>query len=270
MPFATAKDGTEIFYIDWGSGPVVFFSHGWPLDADMWDQQMVFLAEQGYRVIAHDRRGFGRSGQPWSGYDYDTFADDIGTILDTLDVFDVTLVGFSMGGGDVARYISRSGGKRVTKACLTSAVTPYFIKADDNPDGVELQVFDGIRDGLRKDRPQFLLDFNPVFYGASDAVSEGIQAQMSQIAFMASLKATLDCVGAFSQTDFRPDMAAFTMPTLIIHGDNDQVVPIATSGQAAHAAIPHSVFKVYEGAPHALTFTEQERYNADLLEFLQN
>ncbi|MDO6414207.1 alpha/beta hydrolase [Sphingomonas sp. BIUV-7] len=273
MPYVTAKDGTQVYYKDWGTGPAVFFSHGWPLSADMWEQQMMFLGLKGYRVLAHDRRGFGRSSQPWSGYDYDTFADDIALILEEAKVEQVTLVGFSMGGGDVARYISRYKGARVEKACLTSAVTPYFIKADDNPDGAPPEIFDGIRNGLLADRPQFLDAFNSLFYGTNknpDAVSPGVLKQTLQIALAGGIKGTYDCVGAFSESDFRPDMAAFTMPTLIVHGDADQVVPIAPTGAAAHKLIPHSTFKVYEGAPHALVVTHKDRYNADLLEFLQS
>lgn len=273
MPYVTARDGAEIYYKDWGTGPAIFFSHGWPLSADMWEQQMMFLASSGYRVIAHDRRGFGRSSQPWTGYDYDSFADDIGLILDTLDVADVTMVGFSMGGGDIARYISRSKGARVAKACLTSAVTPYFLKTEDNPDGTDKAVFDGIRQGLLNDRPQFLDDFNALFYGTNKvpgAVSDGIFKQTLQIALAGSIKGTYDCVAAFSETDFRADMAAFDMPTLIIHGDDDQVVPLAASGAAAHALIPGSQLKVYAGAPHALTTTHKDQYNADLLAFLES
>lgn len=277
MPYATAKDGTRIYYKDWGTGPAIFFSHGWPLSADMWEQQMMFLGMNGFRVIAHDRRGFGRSGQPWEGYDYNTFADDIAAVLAAAGVDEVALVGFSMGGGDVARYISRLGGRdgaaRVTKACLTSAVTPYFIKAPDNPDGVPAEVFEGIRTGLLADRPQFLDDFNALFYGTNKhpgAVSDGVLKQTLQIALTGGIKGTYDCVGAFSESDFRPDMAAFTMPTLIIHGDEDQVVPIATAGAAAHKLIAGSEFKIYEGAPHALTATHKDRYNADLLAFLKS
>lgn len=277
MAMVTAKDGTQIYYKDWGNGPAVFFSHGWPLSADMWEQQMIFLGLKGFRVIAHDRRGFGRSSQPWSGYDYDTFADDIALVLADAGVEEVALVGFSMGGGDVARYISRYAaqgkGPRVTKACLTSAVTPFFIKAEDNPEGAPPEIFDGIRAGLLADRPQFLSDFNALFYGTNikpGAVSEGVLAQTLQIALTSGIKGTYDCVGAFSESDFRPDMAAFTMPTLVIHGDADSVVPIAPTGAAAHRLIPHSQFKVYEGAPHALTTTHKDQYNADLLAFLQS
>jgi non-heme chloroperoxidase len=193
MPYVTTKDGAEIYYKDWGSGPAIFFSHGWPLSADMWEQQMMFFASHGFRAIAHDRRGFGRSSQPWNGYDYDTFADDISLILETLDVHDVIMVGFSMGGGDVARYISRSRGQRVAKAVLTSAVTPLFIKTPDHSEGVDKSVFDWIRDGLIKDRPDFLDKFNALFYGTTHnpgAVSDAIFKQTLQIALAGSLKAT--------------------------------------------------------------------------------
>lgn len=273
MPYVTAKDGAQIYYKDWGTGPAIFFSHGWPLSADMWEQQMMFFGMNGFRVLAHDRRGFGRSSQPWDGYDYDTFADDIALVLDAAGVEEVSLVGFSMGGGDIARYISKTKGTRVAKACLTSAVTPYFIKADDNPEGVPADIFDGIRAGLLNDRPQFLDDFNALFYGTNKvpgAVSDGVLKQTLQIALTSGIKGTYDCVGAFSESDFRPDMAAFTMPTLIIHGDGDQVVPITPTGAAAHELIPHSQFLAYESAPHALTFTHKDQYNADLLAFLRS
>jgi non-heme chloroperoxidase len=273
MPYVTTKDGAEIYYKDWGSGPAIFFSHGWPLSADMWEQQMMFFASHGFRAIAHDRRGFGRSSQPWNGYDYDTFADDISLILETLDVHDVIMVGFSMGGGDVARYMSRSRGQRVAKAVLTSAVTPLFIKTPDHPEGVDKSVFDWIRDGLIKDRPDFLDKFNALFYGTTHnpgAVSDAIFKQTLQIALAGSLKATYDSVAAFSETDFREDMKAFTMPTLIIHGDADQVVPPEATGKLAHAMIRGSVLKLYSGAPHALVTTHKDQYNADLLAFCKS
>jgi non-heme chloroperoxidase len=270
MPYVTTKDGADIYYKDWGTGPAIFFSHGWPLSADMWEQQMMFVASHGFRAIAHDRRGFGRSSQPWTGYDYDTFADDIALILETLDVADVTMVGFSMGGGDVARYIARTKGVRVAKAVLVSAVTPIFVKTPDHPEGVDKSVFDWIRDGLIKDRPDFLDKFNALFYGTNHnpgVVSDAIFKQTLQIALAGSIKATYDSVTAFSETDFRPDMKAFTMPTLIIHGDDDQVVPLAATGKIAHALIPGSELKVYGGAPHALVVTHKEQFNADLLAF---
>lgn len=272
MPKVITRDGVEIYVNDWGSGPAVFFSAGWPLSGDMWEYQMMFLASKGYRVIAADRRGFGRSSQPWEGYDYDTLADDIADVLDHLDVKDVTLVGFSMGGGDVARYLSRHGTGRVAKAALISCVTPIFGKSADYPDGVDPSVFDWIRAGLLGDRSEFINQFNDTYFGSNregKSVSEGIKLQTLQIANQASIKAMYDCVGAFSKTDFRPDMAAFTVPTLIVHGDDDQVVPIATTSKLAHAMIPGSELKIYPGAPHGLVFTEKDRVNEDLLAFLQ-
>ena len=273
MPIAKTTDGTRIFYKDWGTGPVVFLSHGWPLSADMWEYQALFLAERGFRVIAHDRRGFGRSSQPWTGYDYDTFADDIAAVLDDAGVDELAMVGFSMGGGDVARFISKHGAGRVTKACLTSAVTPYFIKTDDNPNGTDKSVFDWIRNGVAADHPEFLDKFSELFYGTNHkpgAVSAGVMKQTLIMGLQGSIKATIESVTAFSETDFRPDMKAFTMPTLIIHGDDDQVVGIEAAGKASHALIPGSELKIYEGAPHALVVTEKDKYNADLLAFLQS
>jgi len=272
MPTITTPDGAEIYYKDWGAGPVVFFSHGWPLSADMWEYQMMFLASRGFRVIAHDRRGFGRSSQPWEGYDYDTFADDIAAVLDHLDVKDVTLVGFSMGGGDVARYIGKHGTARVAKAALISAVTPIFGKTGDHPEGVDKSVFDWIRNGVLADRADFIDKFGALFYGTNhhpEAASPALLAQTLQIAMQGSIKATHDCVTAFSETDFRPDVAKFTVPTLVVHGDDDQVVPLAATGQLAHALIPGSILKVYPGAPHALVVTHKDQFNQDLLAFLQ-
>lgn len=265
-----AKDGTQIYYKDWGAGRPVLFSHGWPLDADMWDVQMEFLASRGYRAIAFDRRGFGRSSQPWDGYDYDTFADDIAQLIEHLDLREVTLVGFSMGGGDVTRYIARHGSERVSGLVLLGAVTPYFIKAEDNPDGVDKSVFDGIREGLRADRAQFIADFASTFYGLNHGqqVSQGIQAQTLNIALLASLKGTLECVTAFSETDFRPDMARIDVPTLVIHGDDDQVVPFETTGKKAAGLIAGAELKVYGGAPHGFVVTHAARLSEDLLAFL--
>lgn len=265
------QDGTQIYYKDWGSGKPVLFSHGWPLDADMWDSQLNFLAENGYRVIAFDRRGFGRSDQPWVGYDYDTFASDIHDLITSLDLQDVTLVGFSMGGGDVTRYISRYGSARVAGLVLLGAVTPIFGKTDDYPQGVDLSVFAGIRDGLRKDRAQFISDFAAPFYGtnAGQTVSEGVLTQTLNIALLASLKGTIDCVTAFSETDFRPDMAKIDVPTLVIHGSNDQIVPFETTGKLAAEMIQGAELKVYDNAPHGFAVTHQEQLNNDLLAFLQ-
>ncbi|WDZ95881.1 alpha/beta hydrolase [Herbaspirillum sp. WKF16] len=272
MSTITTRDGTEIYYKDWGSGQPVVFSHGWPLDGDMWEYQMNFLAERGYRVIAYDRRGFGRSGQPWSGYDYDTFADDLHQLIETLDLREAVLVGFSMGGGDVARYIGRHGTGRVAKAALLGAVTPIFGKAEGHEQGVPKDVFDGIKAGLRADRAQFLSDFSTVFFGTNrpgHKVSPGVLAQTFNIAMLASLKGTLDCVTAFSETDFRADMKKFDIPTLVIHGDDDQVVPAEVTGKLAAAMVPGAQFKLYGGAPHALCFTHKDQLNEDLLAFLK-
>lgn len=274
MSTITTRDGTEIYYKDWGSGQPVVFGHGWPLDGDMWEYQMNFLAERGYRVIAYDRRGFGRSSQPWSGYDYDTFADDLAELMDKLDLQGAALVGFSMGGGDVARYIGRHGSKRVAKAALLGAVTPIFGQAPDFPQGVPAEVFAGIKEGLLKDRAQFISDFAAVFFGTNrpgkaDAVSAGVLSQTFNIAMLASLKGTLDCVSAFSGTDFREDIKKFNFPTLVIHGDDDQVVPFQTTGKLVAEMVPGAQLKIYGGAPHALCATHKDQINEDLLALLK-
>lgn len=269
MATVTTKDDTEIYFKDWGTGRPVLFSHGWPLSADMWDDQMLAVASAGHRGIAFDRRGFGRSSQPWSGYDYDTMADDIATLIEALDLKDVVLVGFSMGGGDIVRYIARHGSSRVAKLVLISAVTPLFIGTADH-DGPDRSLFDGIRAGLLKDRPQFLEDFNPLFYGTErgQQVSPGIFRQTVQIGLQASLKATIDCVTAFSETDFRPDMAKIDVPTLVIHGGDDVVVPLQATGALAASMIRGARLEVYQGAPHATTVTHKDRLNRDLLGFI--
>ena len=271
MPFLTTPDGTDIFYNDWGSGRPVVLIHGWPLDSDMWEYQAGVLASSGYRVIAYDRRGFGRSSQPWSGYDYDTLADDLKAVLDGLDLHQATLVGFSMGGGEVARYMSRHGGARVAQTVLIGAVVPFLLKTDDNPDGVDQTVFDEILAGLRKDRPSFLASFGKQFFGAG-VLSSPVSSELLQwtliLALRGSAKATLDCVTAFAATDFRNDLLAFHVPTLIIHGDADATVPIDKSGKLAATMIANSEFRAYEGAPHGLFYTERDRLNQDLLTFL--
>lgn len=271
MSTITMQDGTQIYYKDWGEGKPVLFSHGWPLDADMWDSQMNFLAENGYRAIAFDRRGFGRSDQPWNGYDYDTFASDINDLINHLDLQEITLVGFSMGGGDVVRYIRRHGNLRVAGLVLLGAVTPIFGKTNDNPQGVDMSVFAGIRDGLRKDRAQFISDFSTPFYGlnAGQTVSDGVLTRTLNIALLASLKGTLDCVTAFSETDFRTDMARIDVPTLVIHGSNDQVVPFEVTGKVAAEMIRDAGLKVYDNAPHGFAVTHQEQLNEDLLAFVK-
>ena len=272
MSTIKTQDGTQIYYKDWGAGKPVLFSHGWPLDGDMWDSQLNFLAERGYRVIAFDRRGFGRSEQPWDGYNYDTFASDINDLITTLDLQDVTLVGFSMGGGDVSRYIGRYGTSRVKALVLLGAVTPIFGKTADYPQGVDKSVFDGIRDGLRKDRAQFISDFATPFYGinAGQTVSQGVLTQTLNIALLASLKGTIDCVTAFGETDFRPDMAKVDVPTLVIHGSNDQIVPFESTGKVAAEMIRGAKLKVYDNAPHGFAVTHQDQLNNDLLAFLQS
>lgn len=265
-------DGTKLYVKDWGAGRPVVFIHGWPLDADMWEYQMPAVAEAGYRAVAYDRRGFGRSGQPWSGYDYDTFADDLKAVLDGLDLQDVTLVGFSMGGGEVARYMSRHGGARVSRTVLVSAVTPFLLKTHDHPDGVDGSVFQQMIDGLKDDRPHFLANFAKTFFGAgvfSSPASTELMEWTGHLAMRASPKATVDCVRAFGETDFRSDMAHFRVPTLVIHGDDDATVPIDVSGRAAAAAIPGATLVVYEGAPHAVPFTHKDRLTQDLLRFLK-
>ncbi|OON41865.1 alpha/beta hydrolase [Izhakiella australiensis] len=265
------QDNIEIYYKDWGSGKPVLFSHGWPLDADMWDVQLNFLAESGYRAIAFDRRGFGRSEQPWQGYDYDTFAADIKALIDHLDLDDITLVGFSMGGGDVSRYLANYGSDRVRGLVLLASVTPYFLKTADNPNGVENAVFNGIKEGLCDDRAQFVREFVNAFYGANvgQRVSDGVLEQSFNIAMLASLKATIACVTAFSQTDFRGDMAKITVPTLILHGDNDQIVPFEVSSKIAAGMIKDASLKSYANGPHGFVVTHKTALNQDLLAFLQ-
>jgi pimeloyl-ACP methyl ester carboxylesterase len=272
MPYIVTADGTRLHTTDWGSGAPVVLVHGWPLDADMWEYQSVFLAEHGCRVITYDRRGFGRSSQPWSGYDYDTLADDLATVIEQLDLQGVTLVGFSMGGGEVARYVARHGTARLSRAALVSAVTPYLLKAPGNEDGVDRSVFDQMIDGLRSDRPGFLASFGKKFYGAgllgSPVGSEILQWSLN-LAMLGSPKATLDCVRAFSETDFRADLKALTIPTLIIHGDADATVPPAASAEKTAALVPHAELKLYGGAPHGLMVTEKDRLNADLLAYIR-
>ncbi|GAV35267.1 aryl esterase [Roseomonas sp. TAS13] len=272
MSFIEARDGTPLFYKDWGAGKPVVLIHGWPVNADMWEYQAPFLAENGCRVIAYDRRGFGRSGQPWSGYDYDTMADDLAAILDALDLRDATLVGFSMGGGEVARYLSRHGGSgRVSKAVLVAAVTPFLLRTEDNPEGVDRSVFDDMVVNLQADRPAFLASFGKQFFGAgllSFSISSELLQWTGNLALMASPKATLDCVRAFSETDFRADLPQIRVPVLVIHGDADNTVPIDAAGRHAAAMIPGARLVEYPGAPHGLFFTEKDRLNQDLLRFI--
>ena len=271
MAFVEAQDGTRLFVNDWGHGRPIVMVHGWPLNADMWEYNARVLAEAGHRVVTYDRRGFGRSEQPWSGYDYDTLAGDLGAVIEALDLRDVGLVGFSMGGGEVVRYIARGHGGRVAKAVLVAAVTPFLLKTADNPDGVDRSVFDGMIEKLSADRPGFLAAFGKTFFGAgllNFSVSSEILQWAGDLALQGSPKATLDCVRAFSETDFREDCARVDVPTLIIHGDADQTVPIAASARKTVGLIKGATLVEYAGAPHALMYTARDRLNQDLLRFM--
>ena len=271
----TTQDGVELYYKDWGpkNGQVVMFSHGWPLNSDSWESQMQFLAEKGYRVIAHDRRGHGRSSQPWDGNDMDHYADDLSAVIKALKVKDVTLVGFSTGGGEVARYIGRHGTKLVKKAALISAVPPIMVKTEWNPNGVPISVFDGIREASNKDRSQLYLDIaSGPFFGFNREgakPSQGMIQSFWRQGMMAGAKNTYDSIAAFSATDFREDLAKFDVPTLVVHGDDDQIVPIETTGKASAALIKNAKLIIYKGAPHGLADTHKEQLNQDLLNFLQ-
>ena len=270
MPYVEGSDGVELYIKEWGEGPAVVLIHGWPLSADSWDDQALAIADAGYRVIAYDRRGFGRSEQPWEGYDYDTLADDLAAVIDATEAEDAVLVGFSMGGGEVARFLTRHPGQ-ARAAVLIGSVVPYVLKTDDNPDGVPDAMVQEIEAGLKADRPKFLAGFLKQFYGvgfiASPVSSEVVDASLV-VAMQAGLKGTLDCVDSFARTDFRPDLASFTVPTLIIHGTADKNVPIDPTSRAAARAIPGSQLIEYDGAPHGVLATHKDRVSADLLTFL--
>jgi len=271
MPFIQSSGSVDLFYQDWGSGRPVVLIHGWPLHADMWEHQSLFLAENGYRVVTYDRRGFGRSSQPWNGYEYDCFAADLKAVMDGLDLHDATLVGFSMGGGEVARYLSKYGSGRVSKAVFVASVTPFLLKTEDNPEGVDRSVFDGIIEGLKKDRPNFLANFNKDFYGAgllNFSVSSDLLEWSREMAMLGSLRATVECVRAWSETDFRGDLAAITVPTLVIHGDDDATVPLKIAGQRTAEMVRGAELKVYKGGPHGLFHTHADQLNQDLRTFI--
>ena len=273
MNTITSKDGTEIYFKDWGKGPVVTFSHGWPLNSDAWDGQMHFLSLRGFRVIAYDRRGHGRSGQASSGNDMNGYADDLAAVIETLDLRDVTLVGHSTGGGEVARYIGRHGTKRAAKAVLIAAVPPLMLKTAANPEGLPLEVFDSIRASVAKDRSQFYKDLAIQFYGANRAgakVSQGILDQFWLWSMQSGQKNAYECVKAFSETDFTEDLKKFDIPTLVLHGEDDQIVPVQDSARKSARLIKGAKDIYYPGAPHGLTATHQDQVNADLLAFLRS
>jgi non-heme chloroperoxidase len=272
MSTITTKDGTEIYYKDWGEGPAVTFSHGWPLNSDAWDGQMLFLAQHGFRAIAHDRRGHGRSSQPSTGNDMDGYADDLAAVIEALDLNEVTLVGHSTGGGEVARYIARYGTARVARAVLIAAVPPILLQTPANPEGLPLEVFDGLRTALFKDRSQFYRDLSIQFYGANRPgaqVSQGILDQFWLWSMQAGLINAYESIKAFSETDFTEDLKKFDVPTLVLHGEDDQIVPVRDSAMKSARLIPGAKDIYYPGAPHGITATHQDQVNAELLAFLQ-
>ena len=273
MSTITVKDGTTIYYKDWGKGPVVTFSHGWPLSSDAWDGQMLFLAQNGFRVVAHDRRGHGRSSQPSSGNDMNGYADDLAAVIEALDLKAATLVGHSTGGGEVTRYIGRHGTKRVAAAVLIGAVPPILLKSATNPEGIPVEVFDGLRSSLAKDPSQFWEDFASIFYGANRPgakVSQGMLDQFWLWSMQGGLKNLYESVKAFSETDFHEDLKKFDVPTLVMHGEDDQVVPINISGKRSAKLIKGAKEIFYPGMPHGLTATNADQVNADLLNFVKS
>jgi len=270
MPTITTKDGTRIYYKDWGSGRPIVFSHGWPLSSDAWDDQMLFLAARGFRCIAHDRRGHGRSDQPWGGHDMDTYAENLATLTETLDLTNAIHVGHSTGGGEVARYIGRHGTKRVAGAVLIGSITPLMLQTAANPGGLPIDVVDQIRANVQEDRSQYWKDLSGPFYGANRpgaTVSQGLRDSFWLQGMMAGINAAYDCIKAFSETDHTEDLKRIDVPTLIIHGDDDQIVPIANAGVRAAKIVKNATLRVYKGAPHGLPATRKHKVNADLLEF---
>ena len=273
MSTIKTKDGTELYYKDWGTGPVVTFSHGWPLNADAWDGQMLFLAQNGFRCVAHDRRGHGRSSQASAGNDMNTYADDLAAVIEALDLKGITMVGHSTGGGEVARYIGRHGTGRVAGAVLIGAVPPLLLKTAANPEGTPLEVFDGLRSALYNDRGQFYRDFSVPFFGANRPGAKVPQSTLDQfwrLSMQAGMKNAYECIKAFSETDFNEDLKKFDVPTLILHGEDDQIVPIADTGMKSAQIVKGAKKIFYPGAPHGLTTTHQDQINADLLAFLKD
>jgi pimeloyl-ACP methyl ester carboxylesterase len=270
-PDASGK-AIQLFYEEMGTGQPVVFIHGWPSSHEMWEYQMTEIAGRGFRCIAYDRRGFGKSDKPWDGYDYDTLAGDLKSVIDELDLNDVILIGFSMGGGEVVRYLSRYGSDKISKVVLVSSVVPYMLKTNDNPDGVPAEMFEQMAETMKEDRPAFLDGFGKTFFGVgilSKPVSEPLLHWANTLTLRASLRATLECMRSFSETDFRNDMKAVTLPTLIIHGDADKTVPIKPTSEQAAKMISQARYMVYEGAPHGLFISHKEKLNADLLEFIE-
>ena len=272
MPTLTTKDGAGIFYKDWGKGPTLVFSHGWPLNSDAWDEHMLYFASQGFRCIAHDRRGHGRSAQTWYGNDMNSYADDLAALMESLDIRNAVHVGHSTGGGEVARYVARHGTGRVLGAVLVGAVTPVMLKSETNPQGVPMEVFDTLRANLLADRAQLFKDFCGPFFGtnrAGSSVSKGVEDTFWLLGMQAGLKNLYDCIAAFSQTDQTEDLTKIDVPTLIVHGDDDQVVPIDVTARVAAKLIQNATLKVYPGAPHALTVTHRDQLCADVLAFVE-
>jgi non-heme chloroperoxidase len=268
----TTKDGTQIYYKDWGKGQPIVFSHGWPLSADAWEDQMFFLGANGYRCIAHDRRGHGRSSQPWDGNEMNTYADDLAALVEALDLKDAIHVGHSTGGGEVARYIGRHGTKRVAKAVLISAVPPLMLKTSANPGGLPIETFNEIRAGVLADRSQFFKDLSAPFYGANRPgakVSQGLRDSFWLQGMLGGFKGIIDCIKAFSETDFTEDLKKFDVPTLILHGDDDQIVPIGASALLSSKLVKGATLKIYPGAPHGMCSTLKDKVNADLLAFIK-
>jgi non-heme chloroperoxidase len=273
MSFITVKDGTQLYFKDWGTGRPIVFSHGWPLNADAWDAQMLFLGQHGFRVIAHDRRGHGRSDQTWDGNEMDTYADDLAALFDHLDLHDAVLIGHSTGGGEVAHYLGRHGTKRVAKAVLIGAVPPVMVKMDSNPGGLPMDVFDGIRAGVAADRSQFFLDLSLPFYNYNRdgiKVSQGVRYNFWLQGMMGGHKPEYDCIKAFSETDFTEDLKKIDIPVLVLHGEDDQIVPYQDAGVLSAKLLPHGTLKLYPGFPHGMCTTHADTINADLLAFINS